>query len=180
MPASDQGINTKRYQLIPRVLAFITSGERVLLLKNNPKAGQESWAGLYNGVGGHIERGEDVLSAAAREVFEETGLTVTDLWLCGVITIDTGGEVGIGLYVFRGADPQGELAASGEGALEWVSLQDVLQMPLVEDLPALIPRIFAMRPGDTPVSAQYSYNEAGQLMIHFHDSREKENGRPDA
>ncbi|HLB48576.1 MAG TPA: NUDIX domain-containing protein, partial [Anaerolineales bacterium] len=65
MPATDQGIRPERYQLIPRVLIFITHGREVLLLKGAPT--KRIWASKYNGVGGHVERGEDFISAARRE-----------------------------------------------------------------------------------------------------------------
>jgi predicted NUDIX family phosphoesterase len=57
MPKSDQGVHTKRYQIIPRVLIFIFDGDRVLLIKGAPN--KRLWANQYNGIGGHIERGED-------------------------------------------------------------------------------------------------------------------------
>lgn len=64
MPSSDQGINRERYMLIPRMLIFLRRGESVLLLKGAPT--KRLWAGKYNGVGGHVERGEDILSAARK------------------------------------------------------------------------------------------------------------------
>ena len=66
MPSSDQGVTHDRYTLIPRTLIFLTRGERVLLLKGAPH--KRLWANRYNGVGGHIERGEDVLTSARREL----------------------------------------------------------------------------------------------------------------
>jgi len=84
MPSSDQGVTRDRYTLIPRTLIFLTRGERVLLLKGAPH--KRLWADRYNGLGGHIERGEDVLTSARRELAEETGLQCPGLWLCGVIT----------------------------------------------------------------------------------------------
>ena len=100
MPAADQGVSQYRYKLIPRTLIFLTHDDHVLLLKGAPD--KRLWANLYNGIGGHVERGEDVISAARRELFEETGLEASEIWLCGVVIIDTGQEVGIGIYVLRG------------------------------------------------------------------------------
>ena len=115
MPASDQGVTHDRYTLIPRTLIFLTCGERVLLLKGAPH--KRLWANRYNGVGGHIERGEDVLTSARRELAEETGLQVPDLWLCGVITVDTGQDTGIGIYVLKGECPSGEISSFRRGQL---------------------------------------------------------------
>jgi 8-oxo-dGTP diphosphatase len=42
MPKSDQGVQTKRYQIIPRVLIFIFDGDRVLLIKGAPN--KRLWA----------------------------------------------------------------------------------------------------------------------------------------
>ena len=106
MPSSDQDVTRDRYTLIPRTLIFLTRGERVLLLKGAPH--KRLWADRYNGVGGHIERGEDVLTSARRELAEETGLQCPGLWLCGVVTVDTGQEPGIGIYVLKGECPTGE------------------------------------------------------------------------
>ena len=72
MPSADQMVLSDRYTIIPRTLIFLICGKNVLLLKG--ALNKRLWAGLYNGVGGHIERGEDILTAAQRELQEETGL----------------------------------------------------------------------------------------------------------
>ena len=164
MPQYDQGISRERYMLIPRVLIFLTQGESVLLIRG--AAHKRLWANLYNGVGGHVERSEAVLGAARRELDEETGLKA-GLWLCGVITIDTGQETGVGLYIFRGEHPVGELRASSEGTPEWVSKLNLAELPLVEDLFLLLPRVLAMQPGDSPFSAHTWYDEQGRLQMRF-------------
>ena len=174
MPVSDQGATRDRYMLIPRVLIFATRGERVLLLRGSPT--KRLWAGKYNGVGGHIEPGEDILSAARRELLEETGLVAgpdenphQDLWLCGTVVVDTGGNPGIGMYVFTGDLPVGELIESHEGSLEWVLFSKVPELPVVEDLPVLLERIQKMKSSDTPFAARSFYDEAGNLVVKFAD-----------
>lgn len=170
MPASDQGPTHNRYAIIPRTLIFLTrrdeKGEKVLLLKGAPH--KRLWANRYNGVGGHIERGEDMLTAARRELLEEAGLEPTSLWLCGVVNVDTGQNPGIGIFVLRGECHAGEPAASPEGELAWLSFAELGELPLVEDLPALLPRVLAMQPGDPPFAALYRYDAAAKLVITFH------------
>jgi 8-oxo-dGTP diphosphatase len=185
MPASDQGVTLDRYMLIPRVLIFVTRGTRVLLLKGAPT--KRLWADKYNGVGGHVERGEDILSAARRELLEETGLSVDTypagtmstgsvqgLRLCGTLVVETGGNPGIGIYVFTGESLAGEpkpsiegLAQSNvEGTLEWIPFKDLPKYPLVEDLPVLLKRIRMMRHGDPPFMGR-SFYQNERMVVEF-------------
>lgn len=168
MGREDQGVGKSRarYQVIPRTLCFIKNGTDILLLKGGPH--KRLWAGLYNGIGGHVERGEDVYSAALREIKEETALEVDRLWLCGVVHVDAGDPVlGILFFVFTALALEREFMPSEEGALAWVPVSDLPQTGTVEDLVTLLPRVLAMQPGDPPFFARYSYDQDNRLVISY-------------
>jgi 8-oxo-dGTP diphosphatase len=163
MPPSDQGLQPERFQLIPRVLVFITHQDHVLLIKGAPT--KRLWANKYNGVGGHVERGEDVYSAAVREIKEETGLEASNLRLRGVITIDTGQPIGIGMFVFTGIASGWETIPSSEGMLEWIPFDRVLELNLVEDLPTLLPKVLSAVDASPLFFGRYGYDAEGKLQI---------------
>lgn len=167
MSASEQGVakSAGRYALIPRVLGFITNGDDVLLLKGAPT--KRVWPGKYNGIGGHVERDEDVRAAMLREIHEETGLSVSGLRLRGVINIDTGETAGIGMFVFSARSAGREVTASAEGTPEWIPARRVTELALVEDLPTLLPKVLAMGDDDEPFWARYYYDREDKLVMEF-------------
>lgn len=166
MSLSGQRYQTGRYSLIPRTLTFLLHDDDILLMKV-PK-GRGTWSGLYNGVGGHIERGEEPYTAALREILEETNHSPSDLMLCGIVHIDTKTNPGIGLYVFIGrldhkvASPQGP-----EGTPEWVKIRELDTIPLIEDLPQIIPKTFEAERSGSPFFAKYMYDSHDRLNIIF-------------
>ena len=89
--------------------------------------------GRYNGLGGKLERDEDVVSGMRRELREEAGIEAVELQLCGTISWPGFGRNGEDWLAFiflitgwQGTPP----AANHEGVLEWVPLQRVLDLSL--------------------------------------------------
>jgi 8-oxo-dGTP diphosphatase len=171
MGRSEQGVaaSRDRYQVIPRVLVFVLNGGDVLLLKGAPD--KRIWADRYNGVGGHVEPGEDVYAAAMRETREETGLEVQALRFEGLVNIDVRADTGIMLAVFTARSASRETVPSAEGTLEWVPLEALDRYDLVQDIPVLLSRILDRAAGAPPFFARYWYAGDGgggeQLQIEF-------------
>ncbi len=161
MPAADQNLNLQRYQIIPRVLVFARRGESVLLLKI---AGKGRWDGKFNGLGGHVEAGEDPLSAAQRELMEESGLQA-ELRLVGILFVDTGKSPGIGIFIYTGPAAPGEIRSSAEGQAGWYLPEEIKHLPLLEDVPILLAKIAENRAA--PFSARSFYDENGALQLRF-------------
>jgi 8-oxo-dGTP diphosphatase len=164
-PASQGLAKGPRHQVVPRVLIFGRHGKDVLLLKGAPD--KKIWPGMYNGIGGHVEAGEDPLLAASREMREESGidLPVSAFRLSAIISIDMGVEnPGISIYVFLADVEDADLSGSEEGMPEWHSLDTLDSIPLVEDLPWLLPKLTSGN-SNSMHFLRYSYDETGKLVI---------------
>lgn len=164
MPKSEQGLSDDRYMCIPRTLIFVMRGDEVLLLKGAPT--KRIWANKYNGVGGHVERGEDLLSAAKRELLEETGLAVP-LRLVGTLLVDVEPVMGVCISIFRGEASCEEPRPSVEGDLVWLPSDGLEGYPLVEDVSVLLARILEMGEYDPPFSARSFYDQDEKLQVLF-------------
>ena len=165
MGRAEQGIaqSRHRYQVIPRVLCFVFNDDHVLLLRGAPT--KRIWPNRYNGLGGHVERDEDIYTAALREIHEESGVEVRNLRLRGVINIDAGEPVGIMLFVFLADAQTTTPRPSPEGTLEWVRLEEIARYDLVEDLEIILPQVLAADERGDIFFAHYSYDDQDSLTI---------------
>jgi 8-oxo-dGTP diphosphatase len=167
MAAKEQGANqtTGRWMMVARTLCFIVNGDDVLLMKR--AASKKIFPNRYNGVGGHIERDEDPLTSARREILEETGLKIRQLHLRAVYNIDANEDTGIVLFVFVGQSDSRKVRDTEEGSLHWIPQSAVLQFDLVDDLPIILPRVLAMKPEDAPLFVHVGYDADDCLQMRF-------------
>ncbi len=169
MGAQEQGAEAigGRWLVIPRTLVFVHHDDAVLMMKRAPH--RRVFPNRYNGLGGHIERGEDPAAGALREVYEESGLRAHSLRLRSIHNIDAGGQTGILLFVYTAISEGRAVQNDGaEGDLEWIPREQLGELDLVEDLPKLLPRILAMRDDDPPLSVHVSYDESDSIVLNFH------------
>jgi 8-oxo-dGTP diphosphatase len=139
------------YTPILATLAYVLSPdrERVLLVHRNRRP-EDAHFGKYNGLGGKLERDEDVVACVCREVREEAGIECMSLRLRGTVSwpgFGKGGEDWFG-FVFRvdswTGSPQLENA---DGTLEWVELRQLAALPLWEGDRYFLPLIFGENEG---------------------------------
>ncbi|MCC8138138.1 MAG: 8-oxo-dGTP diphosphatase [Clostridiales bacterium] len=87
--------------------------------------------GKWIGVGGKFEPGETPEECLLREVKEETGLTLPDYRLRGIITFVQDGETEY-MFLYTAHSFEGELISCNEGELAWIPKQDILNLELWE------------------------------------------------
>ena len=117
--------------MINTTLCYITRGNEVLMLhrvKKKNDINQDKWIG----VGGKFEGCESPDECLLREVYEETGLTLTS-WKCrGVVTFLQEQEnslFGEYMYLFTADGFTGTLKECDEGNLEWISREFLDALP---------------------------------------------------
>src|SRR2546421_5606356 len=128
-------------------LGYVMSADRrrVLMIHRNTRP-DDPHAGKYNGLGGKLDRGEDVLTGMCRELREEAGLECDDLVLRGTISWPGFGKHGEDWFgfVFRIDRTHGEAwSENSDGPLEWVEVGRVLELPLWEGDRFFLPLVFA-------------------------------------
>lgn len=127
-------------------LVYVLSPDResVLMLHRNKRA-NDIHLGKYVGLGGKVERDEDVVSGAIREVAEESGLSVTRISLRGTVSWPGFGRDGQDWFGFVFlADAFSGVAHEGndEGTLEWVPLAALTSLPMWDSDHEWLPMVF--------------------------------------
>ena len=148
------GHNTENVELT--VLCLIQDGNR-LLLQNRVK---EDWKG-YTFPGGHVEAGESFVDAVVREMKEETGLEILNPRIVGIkqFPITDGRYI---VLLFKATEFIGTVVSSDEGEMEWVDIDKLSEVNVVEDFRDLMKVI------DDPDLNEFQYTiEDGEWIVHL-------------
>lgn len=127
-------------------LAYVLSEDgRKVLLMHRDKRPDDIHFGKYVGLGGRVERDEDVVTGVRREIKEESGLIAADPVLRGTILwpgFGKGGQDWFG-FVFRVDGFTGEAhGGNDEGTLEWVDVAALATVPMWASNHEWLPMVF--------------------------------------
>jgi 8-oxo-dGTP diphosphatase len=134
------------YTPIVATLGYVLSpdGRQALMIHRNARPG-DLHLGKYNGLGGKVERDEDVASGMRREILEEAGIVCGTMRMRGTISWPGFGKQGEDWFgfVFVIDDFTGTpLTANPEGTLEWVDVDKIENLPLWEGDRQFLPLVF--------------------------------------
>lgn len=143
-------MSLKDYCPIIGTLAYILSedGKKVLMVHRNARD-HDTQLGKYNGLGGHMERDEDVLASMNREIHEEAGITPTAITLRGTINWTGFGPKGEDwlVYIFRVDKFTGiPFTENEEGDLHWVDVDKLAELPMWDGDRHFLPLVFDTDP----------------------------------
>ena len=83
--------------------------------------------------GGHVEHGESIISSVIREVKEETGLTVSNLELCGIQNwTDPVEGYRYLVFCYKTSHFSGSIQSSDEGEVFWIDRVDLRNVQLAD------------------------------------------------
>ena len=114
-------------------LCYIRNDKNEYLLLHRNKKENDLNEGKWIGVGGKFEEGETADECVVREVYEETGLTLTDYHLHGIVKFISDTWENEDMYLYSATGYTGTLnTACDEGELCWVPADKVLSLPTWE------------------------------------------------
>jgi len=113
-------------------LCYIENDKNEYLMLHRVKKKNDVNQDKWIGVGGKFEDKESPEECLLREVWEETGLTLTDYRFRGIVTFASDGWETEYMCLYTATGWIGELKECDEGNLEWVSKKAVYDLPIWE------------------------------------------------
>ncbi len=113
-------------------LCYLERDNCYLLLYRNAKPGDPN-KGKWIGIGGKLEDGETPETCVCREVYEETGLTLTEYTYRGIVDFQSDRDGDERMHLFTATAWDGELSDTcQEGELRWVPKTEISRLPVWE------------------------------------------------
>ena len=110
-------------------LCYLERGDEYLMLHRTKKKNDENHD-KWIGVGGKFEANESPEDCMRREIFEETGLTVSDYRYRGIVTFVSDIYETEYMHLFTVTDWTGEARECDEGELAWIKKQKLFDLTL--------------------------------------------------
>ena len=117
--------------MILSTLCYIEKDAKYLMLHRTKKKNDIN-KNKWLGVGGRFEEGESPEECIVREVKEETGLTLKNYQLRGIVTYISNKWETEYMYVFTATEFEGNIIECDEGDLEWIEKEKVNTLPTWE------------------------------------------------
>lgn len=114
-------------------MCMIYDGDRVLVQDKK----DDSWGGITF-PGGHVENGESLTDAVIREVYEETGLIVSELQLCGIKNWFNNDGSRYMVIFYKTDKFSGEIKSSEEGEVFWTTVDEMKKINLAEGMDMML------------------------------------------
>ena len=166
-------------------MKFVTNCYLIDKEKNKILLGRKKYGlakGILNGFGGKVEKTDKTIKdAATREFLEETGLTVINPILSGIIYFryaDVTNDVRC--YIYIGDRWRGKVSESSEMEVDWFDLKNVplgemwpddkLWFPLLLEKKNILVNSYRTKPGDFP------YKTTIELRKTFEEAAEENAG----
>lgn len=134
-------------QAIFTVLVMVENELGQILVENRI---DPDWPGICF-PGGHVEPGEAFTTAAIRETYEETGLTISDPRLVGVKQFQTKHDERYVVFFYKATKFTGTLTSSDEGEVFWIDREELTGRPMVTDFLEML-KVF-----DSPDLSEFYY-----------------------
>jgi len=147
--------------VIEATICHVFRGDKILL----KKATRGVSVGKWNAPGGKIDAGESPEECARREVIEETGLRVSDLFYHGTLTFMMDGTktVYMRAHLFSTRKSEGRAKSSEEGPVRWFPIGELPITEMWEDDQFWMPLMLR----GSRFNATFAYDKGNRHVVEF-------------
>lgn len=148
--------------IIATICEITKDGKLLLQKKAEGKFGEGKW----NGPGGKVQEGETPLEGVIREVKEETGLSVKNPVLKGVLDFYFGVKPAPDwtTYIYHVTDYKGKIKPNEEGELKWFNYEEIPYHQMWQDDIYWLPPMLVGH----NFKGSFWFNQEGSKLLRHH------------